>query len=60
MKRKTIKRDELSSVKMVVRNEKTISRVILDGTVRNWVGYGWLNEGRASKLDYEKHPIVID
>ena len=57
---KTIKRSELSNIKMVAGGEDRISKVILDGTVRQWVGIGWVDEGQASAADKRKYPTVID
>jgi len=57
---KTVKRFELSRVKMVAGNEKKYSRVILDGEVNNWVGFGWVSEGAATEADRKKYPTVED
>jgi len=56
----TVKRSELSSIKMAVVNEKKYPRVILDGNVHNWVGFGWVDEGKATDEDLEKYPEVED
>jgi hypothetical protein len=57
---KPIKRSELSNIKMVVGNEDRISKVILDGNVRQWVGIGWVDEGPATAADKLKYPRVLD
>lgn len=45
---------------MVNGNENKHPRVILDGFVQNWVGFSWVNEGKATKKDKQKYPKVID
>jgi len=57
---KTVKVSELSNLKMVAGNEKKYQRVIQDGIVKNWVGFGWIDEGEASKKDLEMYPTVED
>lgn len=57
---KPIKRSELSTIKMVAGGEDRISKVILDGNVRQWVGIGWVDEGPASAADKLKYPRVLD
>ena len=54
-----VKAAELSTIKMVAGNEKIYSRVIQDGEVKNWVGFGWVDEGKATSKDYELYPMVI-
>ncbi len=57
---KSVKSSELSNIKMVAGNEKKYSRVIMDGNVKNWVGFGWVTEGAATDADKEKYPTVED
>ena len=45
---------------MVAGNEKKYSRIILDGVVKNWVGFAWVDEGKASIEDKRNYPIVVD
>ena len=59
-KYKTVKRSELSSLAMASGNEKKFTRVILDGTVRNWVGFGWIDEGKPTAEQARRLPRVID
>ena len=59
-KPKTIKRAKLSNLSMVAGGEKTISKVILDGVVKQWVGFGWVDEGKPTKQQNETLPHVID
>jgi len=54
-----VKATELSTIKMVANNEKIYSRVIHDGRVKNWVGFAWVDEGKATDKDYENYPMVI-
>jgi hypothetical protein len=55
-----IKRSELSTIKMTTGGEDRISKVILDGNVRQWVGIGWVDEGPATDADKLKYPRVLD
>lgn len=55
---KKIKRSELSNLRMVAGNEKKYSIVIIDGILKEWVGIGWVDEGRATKSDKIKYPTV--
>lgn len=57
---RTVKRSELSSWKMAAGNEKTITQVIFEGLVRDWVGIGWINMRKATPEDYAKLPVVVD
>ena len=57
---KIVKRSELSSIKMVAGNEKKYSRVIKEGNVEHWIGFGWVTEGLATKADKKKYPTVED
>ena len=50
---KIVKRSELSTIRMVAGNEKKYQRVIQNGIVKNWVGFGWVNEGEATNMDYK-------
>lgn len=42
---KTVKRSMLQNIRMTTGGEKRIKKVILDGTVREWVGIGWIDCG---------------
>jgi len=59
-KQKTVKRSQLTNCAMISGGEKKISRVILDGTVRNWVGIGWVDEGKPTTQQQKELPTVID
>ena len=56
----TIKRAKLANIRMVSGGEKKIDKVILDGRVREWVGFGWIDIGAAEEKDYAKYPVVVD
>ena len=49
---------ELSIANMVDANEYKYSRVIDNGVVKNWVGIGWIEEGKATEDDRTKYPTV--
>ncbi len=55
---KKIKRSELSNLRMVAGNEKKYSIVIIDGILKEWVGIGWVGEGKASIEDKRKYPTA--
>lgn len=57
---KTVKRSQLSQIKMVAGNEKKYSRVILNNRIQNWVGFGWVDEGRATTAQKKLYPVVED
>lgn len=57
---KTVKRADLAPIKMTTGGEKRHPRVILDGVLYNWVGFGWIDEQKATKSDREKYPTVRD
>jgi hypothetical protein len=59
-KRKTIRRSRLSNLAMVAGGEEHVRRVILDGTVRNWVGFGWVDEGPPTERQRQDLHHVID
>lgn len=56
----TIKRAELSTIKMVAGGEKKHPVVILGGDVRRWVGFGWVNEGKADAEDRKNIQLQCD
>lgn len=55
-----IRRSQLSTLRMVAGGEDNISKVIMNGNVHQWVGIGWVDEGKASKADEFKYPRVLD
>lgn len=56
----TVSRRDLETIPMVAGNEKRISAVILDGTVRRWVGIGWVDEGKPTPSQRRILPRVVD
>lgn len=60
MKIQTVKRAELTNRAMIAGNEDKYTRVIVDGTVRMWVGFGWVNEGKPSASERKTLPKAID
>jgi len=59
-KPKTVRRRDLTTLAMVAGNEKQITAVILDGTVRRWVGFGWIDEGKPTAHQVKQLPVVVD
>ena len=57
---KTIKRSELGKHRMVACNEGKFDRVIDNGVIHEWIGFGWIGIVRATKEDYQKYPTVIE
>jgi hypothetical protein len=56
----TINRAALDNVAMVSGREKEISLVIDGGTVRRWVGFGWVDEGAPTEEQWASLPRVVD
>lgn len=56
---KTIRAYELSTIRMVAGREKTVSRVIDNTTLKEWVGFGWIDIREATSADKKKYPKVI-
>jgi len=56
---KTVKREKLSNLLMVCGNEEKYDIVILDKTVKEWVGIGWVDVRTATEEDYDKYPVVV-
>lgn len=49
---------DVSTIAMVEGKEKTISKIIHDGAIKEWVGIGWITIGHAEPRDYLKIPEV--
>lgn len=49
-------RGELSNLRMVAGNERKYDKVIDDGELKEWVGFGWITLREAVEEDYEKYP----
>jgi len=56
----TVLRSQLSNLRMTTGGEKELSRVVLDGHVKFWVGIGWVDEGKATAADRAKYPTVVE
>lgn len=57
---KTIKRAELTNLRMVAGNESKVSTAVIDGHVKTWAGIGWVTERRATDQDRQVLPVVED
>jgi len=49
---------ELSREKMIDGNEKFFTKVIDNGMIKDWVGFGWVADIPAKEEDYYKYPEV--
>jgi hypothetical protein len=56
----TIKRSELTNLRMVAGNERKYDNVIIDGVLKNWVGIGWVEIRTATPADKRKYPTLED
>lgn len=54
-----IPRSELSNLRMVAGNEAQYSTVIVDGQVKNWVGFGWITLRDATDEDRATMPEAV-
>jgi hypothetical protein len=57
---KTVKRGELSNLRMAAGNENKYSIVIVDGRVKEWVGIGWIDLRQATEADRKKYLIATE
>lgn len=55
---KPLKRSQVTNIAMTTGGEKRISKIILDGVVKEWVGIGWIDLEPATPEDYLKIPEV--
>jgi len=55
---KTIKRSEVSNLRMVAGNEKKHTHVIEDGMLKQWVGIGWVELRPATDEDRNTYPTL--
>lgn len=53
MKAEPIPRKDATNIAMVNGNEATITHIIQDGMVKEWVGIGWVELREATPADYE-------
>lgn len=56
----TVKRQDLAPIRMTTGGEKKHPKVILDGHVKEWVGFGWIDLGEADEADRKLYPVVVD
>lgn len=56
----TVKSSELASFRMVAGNEKKYDKVVHNGVVKQWVGFGWVSEGPATDEDIAQYPTVVE
>ncbi len=50
----------VSQMSMVAGNETHLETVVHDGSVKTWVGIGWIVDRVASASDYDAYPVVIE
>jgi hypothetical protein len=55
---KYVDSDQLINLRMVTGNEKKYPVVILNGIVNRWVGFGFVEEGKATPEQIKKYPTV--
>ena len=55
---KTVPAKELSTMAMVGGNESKYNIIIDGDTVKQWIGFGWVDLRKASSQDREKYPSV--
>lgn len=60
MANKTVTKREMTTIHMVQGGERKHSRVIVDGRVMNWVGFGWVDEGEADAYDRRVLPTAVE
>lgn len=53
-------RSELTNLRMVAGNEKKYKRIVLDGSLKEWVGIDWVRIRTASERDKKVYPTVVD
>lgn len=52
----TVRRGELSNIRMVAGNENRFLTVIVDNIVRRWVAIGWTSHEKATDKDRKLYP----
>jgi hypothetical protein len=55
-----VKSEELTSIKMSGKNGKKYSTIIHNGTIKTYVGIGWVTERKANKSDYNKYYKAVE
>lgn len=56
---KTIDIREVSNLKMVSGNEKRVRKIVQDGVVKEWVGFGWVEVRKATPRDLRTLRVVV-
>lgn len=57
-RQKTVSYRNVSTIAMVAGKEKTISKIIHDGHLMEWVAIGWIDLGKATASDKKNYPTV--
>lgn len=55
---KPIPRKAVTNIAMVNGNERRFKQLIIDGRVKEWVGFGWLDLRRATPSDRRSLRVV--
>jgi hypothetical protein len=55
----TVTREELTNIQMGDGADKP-TQVILDGTLKLYVGIGWIDQRPARQFDADFYPVVIE
>jgi hypothetical protein len=55
----SIKRSEVSNLKMAAGNEKKYTKIIINGILNEWVGIGWVALREATAIEKKKYPEVV-
>lgn len=55
-----VTRKELSNLRMVAGNEKKYGKVIIDGKLKEWIGFGWIELRDATASDRKRYPEVVE
>lgn len=56
---KTVKLSKCTTIAMVSGGEKTHPRVVHNGKVKQWVGFGWIEISTATKKDLILYPTAV-
>ena len=57
---KTIGERDITSFAMVDRNERIFTTIVHEGRRKEWVGFGWVDEGPATDEDLRTLHVVTD
>jgi hypothetical protein len=41
-------------------NERKYNKNIVDGIVREWIGFDWIDLDKATEEDNQKYPTLVD